>query len=123
MIGFDTSGRLSIQTLGNNGLYATSLIFGTVSLYNWTHVGMTYSIANGIQLFVNGSLANKNNTYRSYTASGQMNTLIIGSCVQWSACALNQTQIVPSQFRGKIDELKIFSRELSVNEVQQLAQG
>jgi len=46
-----------------------------------------------------------------------MCTITIGSSVQSNGCTINPTQIVSSQFRGKIDELKIVSRELKANEV------
>jgi hypothetical protein len=49
-----------------------------------------------------------------------MSTITIGTCLQPNACAANQTRIVLSQFRGEIDELKIFSRELLASEVYQL---
>lgn len=85
---------------------------------------MTYSLTDGIRLFINGLLVgnNNNDTLNSYVASGEMVTITVGTCLQPNTCAFNQTKIVLSQFRGKIDELKIFSRELSINEVFQLAQ-
>ncbi len=81
---------------------------------------MTYSTTNGIRMFVNGSLVSGNVTFNDYSASGMMNTITLGTCLQPNACAGNQTRIVLSEFRGKIDELKIFSRELSTSEVHQL---
>ncbi len=82
---------------------------------------MTYSTTNGIQLYVNGSLANINNASNYYLASGEFCTIIVGTCPQPNICAVNQTKIVPAQFLGKIDELKVFSRELSASEIFNLA--
>jgi hypothetical protein len=121
MIGFSNTGLLTIQTLSSNGTYAASLINGTLPLNIWTHVSMTYSTTNGIQLFVNGSLVNINNTYIDYSASGEFCTIVVGTCLQPNTCAAYETKIVPSQFEGMVDELKIFSRELSANEIEQLA--
>ena len=84
---------------------------------------MTYSTLNGIQLFVNGSFANENNKHRTYLATGSRHTIIVGTCLSLSSWSYAKTKIAPSQFRGKIDELKIFSRELSFTEIAQLAQG
>ena len=84
---------------------------------------MTYSTLNGIQLFVNGSFANENNKHRTYLATGSRHTIVVGICLSPSTCSYETTQIVPVQFRGKIDELKIFSRELSLSEIAQLARG
>jgi hypothetical protein len=124
MIGFDNTGYLTIQTWTNNGLYAITSTAIMLSLNVWSHVSMTYSLTDGIRLFINGLLVSNNNsdTLNSYVASGEMVTITIGTCLQPNTCAFNQTKIVLSQFRGKIDELKIFSRELSINEVFQLAQ-
>ncbi len=124
MIGFDNTGYLTIQTWSNNGLYTITSTAIMLSLNVWSHVSMTYSLTDGIRLFINGLLVgnNNNDTLNSYVASGEMVTITVGTCLQPNTCAFNQTKIVPSQFRGKIDELKIFSRELSINEVFQLAQ-
>jgi hypothetical protein len=123
MIGFSNTGQLTIQTLGAKGVYATSSKLELYLLNQWTHVCMTYSTTNGIQLFVNGLISNNNNAYNDYIGSGEMNTIVIGTSLQSNTCVVNQTQIVLSQYQGKIDELKIFSRELSANEVYQLAQS
>ncbi|CAF1106760.1 unnamed protein product [Adineta steineri] len=123
MIGFDISGRLTIQTMGSNGIYAASLTSDTLSLNQWTHVAMTYSIIIGIQLFINEVFVVGNNTVTSYSASDQISTITIGTCLSPSTCAVNTTTIIPSQFQGKIDELKIFSRELSLSDIDQLAQA
>jgi hypothetical protein len=121
MIGFNTVQRLTIQTLGSNGIYATSSVNGILPMSTWTHISMTYSTMNGIQLFVNGSLVNSNKASTDYLGSSEFCTIIVGTGSQPNICVVNQTQIVSSQFRGEIDELKIFSRELSASEIYQLA--
>ncbi len=113
IIGFNTAGHLTIQTLGSNGIYAISSINTILPIRIWTHVSMTYSIMNGIQLFVNGSWTNSNKAFTDYVGSSKFCTSIIGTGSPPTICVVNQTQIVDSQFHGKIDELKIFSRELS----------
>jgi hypothetical protein len=120
MIGFNSRGYLVVQTLSINGIYSAALTNGTLSLNQWTYISMTYSTTNGIRLFVNGSLVSENVTFNDYSASGDMSTITIGTCLQPNACASNQTRIMLSQFGGQIDELKIFSRELSTSEVYQL---
>ncbi|CAF1603288.1 unnamed protein product [Adineta ricciae] len=121
-IGFDSSGRLTIQILGANGIYSSSFTSGTISLNQWTHIVMTYSKINGIQLFVNGSFSSENMKHRTYSATGSRYTILVGTSLPSDICSHGKTQIVPLQFRGKIDELKIFSRELSFIEIAQLAQ-
>jgi hypothetical protein len=120
MIGFNKLGYLTIQSWGSHGIYVTSSTSEMLSLNEWSYVTMTYSTQNGIRLFVNGSLINTYNTFSDYSASGEMCTITVGTCLYPTTCAVRMTTIVSSQFRGKIDELKIFSRELSTNEVEQL---
>ena len=123
MIGFNQKGYLTVQTLGKNGIYTASYTASTLSLNQWTHISMTYSTTNGIRLFVYGNLQNSNNNYNDYTASGTMNTITMGNSAQLDGCTNDKTGIIQSQFQGKIDELKIFSRELSTTEVYQLSGG
>jgi hypothetical protein len=120
MIGFSNTGQLTIQTLGAKGVYATSSQSGIYLVNRWTHVSMTYSTTNGIQLFVNGLISNTNNASSDYVASNEMSTIVIGTSLQPNMYVANQTRIVLSQFHGKIDELKIFSRELSASDISHL---
>ena len=120
MIGFNNANRLTVQTLSMHGIYATAFINGTVPLQTWTHITMTYSTSNGIQLFVNGSLVNSNRILTDYLGGNGFCTITLGSDTLSNSC-LSSTVLVPGQFQGKIDELKIFSRELSSTEIYQLA--
>jgi hypothetical protein len=60
MIGFNSGGRLVVQTLSINGIYSAAFKNRTLSLNQWTYISMTYSTTNGIRLFVNGSLVSGN---------------------------------------------------------------
>ena len=122
MIGFNKNRYLTVQTSGSNGLYSSTWNSSLLPLNKWTYVCMTYSVISGIRLFVNGSLVNSSNsTYKAYQARGERCTITVGTCLQPNKCGVNRTQIIPSQFQGKIDELKIFARELSVNDISLLA--
>ncbi|CAF1497964.1 unnamed protein product [Adineta steineri] len=123
MIGFNQKSYLTVQTLGKNGIYTASYTASTLSLNQWTHISMTYSNTNGIRLYVSGNLQGSNNNYNDYAASGTMNTITMGNSAQWDKCTSDDTGIIQSQFQGKIDELKIYSRELSKTEVYQLSGG
>ena len=121
MIGFDSTSRLIIQTMGMNGIYGNALMNGTVPLGRWNHISMTYSTLNGIQLFVNGSLASFNRVSTDYLGGNGFCTITLGNDPVLNSCASYPMGFSPGQFRGKIDELKIFSRELSSTEIYQLA--
>lgn len=119
MIGFNRSGYLTVQTLGNAGLYAVSSNI-TTPLSQWIHVSLTYSSRRGIRLFVNGSLVSRNSTFSDYSASGQMCTITVGTYLPPDQGMGIISAISLAQYRGKVDELKIFSRELTASEISQL---
>ena len=121
MIGFSNTGLLTIQTLGNNGIYAASMTHTILLSNTWIHLCMTYSTDNGIQLFINGVLATSTKVSTDYLGNNEFCTIVLGTGSQPNICAVNQTAIDLSQFRGRIDELRIYSRELFDKEIYQLA--
>ena len=57
----------------------------------------------------------------AYSASGNRNRITIGTCIFAASCNVGYTKIVPGQFQGKIDEMRVYSRELSIGEMNALA--
>jgi hypothetical protein len=78
-------------------------------------------MATGLLLYINGALAANSGFNQDYSASGAFNRIIIGTCLNATTCAVGMTQIGPSQFQGKIDEVRIYSRALSNIEISTLA--
>jgi hypothetical protein len=101
--------------------YAVKSSSPILSLFTWIHVGITYSFTNGLRLFVNGIMVNVTSPGYAYSASGDRNRITIGTCVYPANCRVGFTKIVPSQFLGKIDEMRVYSRELSIGEMNALA--
>jgi hypothetical protein len=66
-------------------------------------------------------MVNVTNPGYTYSASGERNRITIGTCIYPERCAAGITKIIPSQFLGKIDEMKVYSRELSTGELNTLA--
>ena len=89
----------------------------TIPLNQWTHVAITFDSANGRQrIYINGVQdANTNN----WTGTLQNNpcNFYVGGDVATGSCAL----IPGRNFRGNIDEVKLYSKELSAAEVQALS--
>ena len=119
MIGFNATGYLTGQTLGLAGVYAVSANT-SIPVQLWSHVSLTYSVSRGIRLFINGRLVSDNSTYSDYFASGQMCTITLGTFLPSIPHAIVNGNIVLGQYSGKIDELKIFARELTANEIIEL---
>ena len=117
MMGFNQNGHLSIQTLSSTAAYGTLSSSRTLLMNAWKHLTMIYSPTSSIRLFINGSLAAYNNNFYNDSANNKVNTITISTFLGSDASTDSQTKIILCQCRGKIDELKIFSRELNNYEV------
>lgn len=115
-MGFDSDSRLTIQ--GFNG-YAFSVIGPTLSVNEWTHVAQTYSYTNGITLYINGIQVGTSGS-TSYSASGIPNYVFVGYYGPLG-CTCTTDAIIPGVFYGAVDELRLYSRELSASDVCVLA--
>ena len=118
-IGFTSNGEIAIQSW--SGFYNNNLVALTgpsVSINVWTHIVQTYSSSNGMRLFINGSLFNQSNTFR-YSASGSPNYIYLGS-FPLPAC-VSSNVISMGQYFGLLDEFYLFARDLTPDEVYQLA--
>ena len=90
-----------------------------VSVIQWSHVVVTYSLSNGLRLYVNGSLYNSSSSF-SYSASGSVNYLFLGSSFDGSSYC-GAPPIFNGQYAGLVDELRVYSREITSSEVFHLA--
>ena len=109
LLGFSSSGSFLFKING------VSSAVGSLSTTQWTHVAYTYSAVNGVQFFINGNLVQNLRTV--ITPSTLAPTLTIGG--QPSSAPLCPN--VPGRYEGLIDEVKIYNRELSSVEIDDLA--
>ena len=120
-MGFDNSSHFVVQTRDTTGVRYVLLNSSVLLLNTWTHIGMTYSSATGLRLYVNGTIVSTISLTQAYIASGEINAITIGTCLSPGTCATGVTQVSPSQFHGKIDDLKVYSRELASSEMADVA--
>jgi hypothetical protein len=121
MIGFDDNNHLMIQTWSGEYFYNVALESFILPLNIWTHVVATFSTANGLRLFVNETLVNMTSPSYNHASSSWWSTMTVGACIPPSEyCNNTETAIVPIQYRGKIDEMKIYSRELTIADIHAL---
>jgi hypothetical protein len=110
-IGFTKDGVIVTQIKSNKNTIVTTL--GPILKTKvWTHVATTYSISNGQKIYINGLMYSSSITNILYNASGEPNYITIGSPSTLNSLC-NQGQIRAGQFYGSIDELRIYSRELT----------
>ena len=115
MIGVSNTDQLAIASWGGVGIQ----VFGpVVSMSSWTHVASTYDLTSGLRLYVNGSLYNSSSPF-SFKGSAKPNYLLVGSPRR--AIATSSWQDVIGQYSGVVDELRVYSRELSPSEISILA--
>ncbi|CAF1122983.1 unnamed protein product [Adineta ricciae] len=116
MLGLTTSDEI-IGESWNNSIVAVqgpALVAGV-----WTHIVTSYSLTNGVRLWINGSLIGSSPQF-TYAASNLANWITIGTTFSDAVqCAHGNVSI--GQFYGMIDEMKVYSRELTSSDVYQLA--
>lgn len=109
LLGFSSSGKLLFKY---NGV-ATSA--GMLPTSVWTHIVYSYSPMNGAQLYINGAVVQ--NMQFVFTPSSSAVTLNAGTQTSSSsACGASA-----GRYEGLFDELKVYSRELSSNDANDLA--
>ena len=116
MIGMNNVGQITaISWNGSNSFPAAGPV---VPANSWTHVVSTYSVSYGLRLYVNGSLSNASLPF-SYQGSWQPNNLIVGT----SHAFVNNSwwPQMFGQYSGAVDELQVYSRELTAVEINGLA--
>ncbi len=119
MLGFLTDGSIVARCWQNSPV----IVNGSVLTPNvWTHVTTTYSQSIGLQLYINGTLVDSAPSF-SYSASGTSDYLTLAnSLLAPSGSACNSYMIAHvGTFKGFIDELRVYSRALSVNDIYALA--
>jgi hypothetical protein len=101
-------------------LINTTQIYGPfININQWTHLAYTYSLSNGITMYINGArYGSTGASFYNSTASSH-DWLNVG----WSPhpCTSALTSISNGFFQGAIDELYVYRRELSASEIASLA--
>jgi Concanavalin A-like lectin/glucanases superfamily len=116
-IGFAANGSLVAKMFNSN---PRSVIGPSVPISStWTHVVQTWSPTSGLRLYMDNVLiAFTTSMATSYTASSQPNYITLGNSLNatFGGC---QAGLLGSmtRFDGDIDEFRVYSRELSANDI------
>ena len=111
MIGLSNTSRLI--TASWSGSFV-QVIGPVVPANTWTHVVTTYSLPNGLRLYVNGTLWNASAPF-SFQASGTQNYLYVGNPQVDINCGLLPE--MSGKYAGAIDEFRVYLRELSAGDI------
>lgn len=112
-LGFSTSTTLIAQML--SGSIQSVSGPANLSLSTWHHIVQTWNATNQLRLYVDNELVGSNTAATSYTASSQPTYVRIGSEINVT-CSMGNIDSQTS-FQGDIDEFRIYSRELSADDV------
>jgi len=111
LIGFNSVKQIVFAASTSN-----VLVGPFITANQWTHIGYTYSAANGIIMYVNGV---------SYGTTGSFNFVTTNSLdwlnVGWGGGTCPLSPIVAGYYQGIIDELYVYQRELTASEIATLA--
>ncbi|CAF1493322.1 unnamed protein product [Adineta steineri] len=115
-IGFASTTHLAIQIWG--GTIAKYVLGPILPINSWTHIVQTWSSTSGLSLYINGELYAHDSTSTSYGASGVANYLTLASTLQaipYPAGGCSTTGVLGGlgYYNGLVDELRVYSRELS----------
>ena len=116
ILGLTSSGQIAAQSFNGAAVGITGPV---VPFESWTHVVTSYNPITGMRLWVNGSLSAASGRF-NYISSSVPNSITLGSSLSGTPiCATGPVR--KGQFYGIIDELRIYSRELSASDVYTLA--
>lgn len=116
IMGLTSTGHIAADSWSGGNVALTG---PTVSSNIWTHVAITYSTTNGQQLYVNGALSVSSSAY-NFAAGGTPMTITLGSSLLGTGVC-NTGTIQMGQYSGSLDEFRVYARELTAAEVNQLA--
>jgi hypothetical protein len=142
LLGFSSSGQLVGQLYNSYAAcclvamvtvcpcQGTVNVGGPTMLVNtWTHIVLTYSSSNGLILYTNGTLRGVTDSFSSFPSASPdyksrpyMTVGNQGTSVTSNACLIGSPSLSPGAYQGIIDELQIYSRELTKTEICSLFQ-
>ena len=110
MIRFSPTGQIILASSNDS----MSEVVGRILPINvWTHIVHTYSITNGLRLYINGTLNGITNSM-AYSPSNEVNILTLGNALQ------GNIGNVSNVYYGLIDEFRVYTRELNITNIQAL---
>ena len=117
VMGFTSAGQIAVNSWNGASMPLTG---PTIPLNSWTHITATYSSTNGERLYVNGTQFGSATAAYSFAAGGVPMTITLGSSLLGQGVC-NTGTIQAGQYRGSLDEFRVYARELTAAEVATVA--
>jgi hypothetical protein len=117
-LGFSSNGTIQAQILDNTNVTSIADPTFSVATSVWSHVVQTWSPTNGLSLYVNGVLV-ASESYSTYGASGLPDYITLGNGLSGAkTCPLGG--ITGSPYQGDMDDFRVYSRQLTADDVYTL---
>jgi hypothetical protein len=114
-MGFNVNGSLFVEILAG-GIKAIAMN-DLLPINSWSFIVQTWGPINGLRLYVNSTLAAFNSALTWYGTSGVPMYLFLGSGgVGLHHCAKGAMPL-KRPFAGAVDDLRVYSRELTVTDI------
>ena len=117
IMGFTSAGQIAVNSWNGGNMPLTG---PTIPLNSWTHVAATYSSTNGEKLYINGTQYGSATAAYAFSAGGVPMTITLGSSLLGQGVC-NTGTIQAAQYRGSLDEFRVYARELTAAQVAALA--
>ena len=120
-LAFATNGSLIAQISNSNGVISVLAPSNSVGTSVWSHVVQTWSSTNGLRLFVNNVLiASRLTLATTYVGSSRKNFVTLGNSLNGvNTCNSSGADLLRS-YAGDMDDFRVYSRELSTNDICRL---
>ena len=117
-MGLSSTGQIIAHGYSSSGMVQVTGPVLTVD--QWVHIVETYSLTNGVRLYVNGVLYGQSSAF-VYASSGVPMTITLGTYMNGAGC--DHTGIQSGYYRGEIDEFYLYSRELAASRCDSFGQS
>ncbi len=117
-LGFTSSGVLQAQIYDGSNVLSITDSTNSVATSVWSLVVQTWSSTNGLRLYINNVLV-ASHWYSTYSASLVVNYITLANALSGVGyCYTGGINISP--YQGDMDDFRVYSRELSANDVYTL---
>ncbi len=116
ILGFNQYGQIIAQSSDGNIL---EIIGQELSINTWNHIALTYEYGQHLDLYQNGVLIDSIGPF-NFAISGSPVTLTLGFLDHQANCYTQS--IIPGPFDGAIDDFQVYSRYLTILNIQEIMQ-
>lgn len=82
----------------------------------FSHIVQTWNSTNGLRLYIDNVLIATKTASNTLTSTAWINYVTVGSCLNGCGTC-NSGQVSPGQFVGAVDGFRIYTRELTSDDV------